>query len=126
MINDLIRYRKALKYFLIVETHFELLEDYSTKLRMTDYSKTPTQSIRKQAIAEMQPIINNTHKDLVNTYGMESSEIFTQILNKILAVGRTLSSSHTFLSSREDLLSELRMLTNSLLEVVKEKKVNLL
>jgi hypothetical protein len=125
MIFKLIKYRKALACFFIVEEHFSAV----IKLRKIalESAQVFTSDQRKEVLYRMLPIAEYSGKDIINCYGVEDSLEFTRILNNLLCIGRdhhvTINTCQ-MTSSRlnETILEQVR----ALLKIIAKKKVNLL
>jgi hypothetical protein len=126
MIRQILRYKKSLHYFFIVEEHYRTLAALKKIMTARDYDKTYTGDQRDEVLHRALYLSENTTKELINTYGFGDSVAFTKTLNNLLCVGRNIHTPYnSFARNSQDLNATIIKLTNDMLKIVSKKKVNI-
>jgi hypothetical protein len=120
------KYRN-LKYFLIVEKHYEILRSFKEVFNEPINNEMLPSAQRQMVLNYLLPLSHTSTKHLINTYGLTNSTKFLETFNKLMAIGKNANSVYnTFAMNQYGLRSEINSISDDLLKIIETKKVNIL
>ena len=120
------KYRN-LKYFLIVEKHYEILRSFKEVFNEPINNEMLPSAQRQMVLNYLLPLLHTSTKYLINTYGLTNSTKFLETFNKLMAIGKNANSVYnTFAMNQYGLRSEINSISDDLLKIIETKKVNIL